>query len=349
VTSPRAATTSRSPRSTSKSRAAKPPQTPLEPLPEVKWFPPAAPGDTAAVPAAAEPDTAVPPDTRMKYPAVIEWLPVSALDHDERVNTRPVDENWVRRKAPVFNWMLLGTVLISRRADGSNVLIDGQQRAALTGAVAGRDATMKCEVITGLNLREEAELFIGRNANRPVNAISKFYAEVTAGDPVCSAVHRIVTGEGWIISPGSGPARLTCINRLLAIHTKDLTALGVGAVPETRVLASVLQIINAAWGRETDRAGHEAIVWSLGRLLLRDGQRIRDARIAGESGTGWLVRALKEAGATPALLLGRADAMASMMTPKISTPNAVLRTMVDGYNYRAPAAKRLKEFKSRTA
>lgn len=311
-------------------------------VPQVKHFPPVDP----AQPAAAEPARLAPADTRMKYPATIQWVPVRDLGHDEAVNTRPVDENWVIRKGKAFNWMLLGTITVSLRDNGDLIIIDGQHRARLVEVIGGPGAQMKCEVIKGLSRIEEAELFIGLSDSRAISAISRFNAQVTAQDPLCSAVARIVRDNGWIISPGTGPGRVTCVNRLLTIHSRDLQAYAAGG-PDPVVLGEVLQIIDAAWGKDQDRAGHEAIVWSLGRLLLKYGQKIRTARIKGESGTGWLIGALREAGASPQLLLARADAMASLSTPPITVPNAVLRTMIDGFNYGASPSARLQQLTGR--
>src|ERR1700685_1634639 len=174
-----------------------------------------APGDSAATPAF----DAIPSPMRT------ELITLADIKRDERVNTRPVDLVWVAKKAADFHPEGLGKLIVSRRADGTIIVIDGQNRAALCRKAGwkgwGGDSRIECEVHVGLTLIEEAGLFSILAGHRSFTAISKFLAKQTQQDPFTLEIIEIVERNGYQIASTPGGDTITAVSTLEKIHRND--------------------------------------------------------------------------------------------------------------------------------
>lgn len=225
----------------------------------------------------------------------IEWLALSTIASDHRVNTRPVDTAWVDQKVREgFDPARLGVPIVSRRADGTCVWLDGQNRGELIRRAGWSDQKVQCRVFTGLTLAQEAELFLGHNDNRKVQAVHKFLAQVTAGNPDAVGIAAIVASIGWKISDQSGDKHITAVRALERVfhgeRNRDST------MAPGRALQLTLRVVTEAWGYKSEAVKGDVLV-GIGAIFNRFGDVIELPA---------LVKKLAEFPAGPSGLLGKA-------------------------------------------
>lgn len=227
----------------------------------------------------------------------IEWIPVSAITTDHRVNTRPVDFAWVEKKtAEGFDPNKLGVPIVSRRTDGTYVWLDGQHRGELMRRSGWADQKIQCRVFAGLTLAQEAELFLGHNDNRQVKPLHKFLARVTAGDPDAVAITRIAENRGWKVQESGAANGISAVKALESVYLLDKDDLHPGAL-----LQVTLTVVTEAWGYRNE-AVDSRILQGVGALFNRFGDLIEKAALvkklaeypAGASGVIGNARGLKQ-------------------------------------------------------
>jgi len=115
----------------------------------------------------------------------------------------------------VANWepAAVGTVILSRRGDGTLVVLDGQQRRA-AGLKVGHTDQVQAIVHEGLMLTEEAKLFLLLNTRRSVNAWTNFRIARTAGDPVAQAIGLILDEMGITLGGPTGFSAVVMARRV---------------------------------------------------------------------------------------------------------------------------------------
>jgi hypothetical protein len=301
---------------------------------------------TAAPPPAADQDASlIRPDTRIRAKSEIMWLRASTIGQDLRVNTRTIDAGWVSAKSnpDVFDWDFLGTVAVSMRGDGTRIAVDGQHRLALLDAIGVPDAEVKCEVFKDLTLAQEAALFIGLNASRTVRPVSLFLAKVTMGDQLSTDILRIVEDCSWTITPNPGRGVLNCVKALIRLHSTDITRNGMGGF-EPRALRDTLTVLTNAWGQQ-DGVGNESLITGIGKIMVRDGDVVRDDVTSGVSGMDRLIGVLEQSGPDPSGLLVKARAFQGTRVPPVALPTAVAQVISASWNH-GKQSRRLSPFVS---
>lgn len=129
----------------------------------------------------------------------IEWVHTSQLTVDPSYQ-RSIDNEGSRRLiasiAANFDWRLCAPLVVSRRADGSKVIIDGQHRWA--AAVRRGDLLqLPCCLFTYASPKDEARMFIVANrARKPMNRLDDFHAALAAADEDALEILRLVTEAG---------------------------------------------------------------------------------------------------------------------------------------------------------
>ena len=129
----------------------------------------------------------------------IEWVHTVelAVDHSYQ---RSIDNTGSRRLiasiAANFDWRLCAPLVISRRPDGSKVIIDGQHRWA--AAVRRGDLPqLPCCLFTYDSPEDEARMFIVANrARKSMNRLDDFHAALAAADEDAAEIQRLVTEAG---------------------------------------------------------------------------------------------------------------------------------------------------------
>ena len=181
-------------------------------------------------------------------PMRTEFITIGVIQRDERVNTRPVDLTWVARKAENFHPEALGTPIVSRRADGTIIVIDGQNRIALCRKVEwegwGGDSRIECEVHENLTLIEEAGLFVQLAGHRSFTAMSKFLARQTQQDEKILGIIEVVVRNGYQISAQASGETINAVRTLEKIWDKDQKR---NPHDKPSILNNVLFTIVSAW------------------------------------------------------------------------------------------------------
>lgn len=220
---------------------------------------------------------AKPPFDAIPAPMRTELIPIDDIYRDERVNTRPVETTWVSKKAEDFHPEALGKPIVSRRDDGTIVVIDGQNRIALCRKVGwkgwGADGRIECEVHEGLSLIEEAGLFVQLAGHRSFTAMSKFLARKTQQDPVVLDITAIVERNDYRIDSIPAGDAITAVSTLLKIHANDRRRHPDD--PQLTVLNATLATIVHAW-QHTPGATDQSVIDGLGMLYLAYGGFIDD-------------------------------------------------------------------------
>jgi hypothetical protein len=251
----------------------------------------------------------------------IEWLTANQITSDRRVNTRPVDAGWVDKKMKEgFDPNLLGVPMVSSRADGTQVWLDGQNRGDLLRRSGWGDQKIQCRVFTGLTTAQEAELFLGHNDNRQVKVVYKFLARVTAGDEAAVAINAIVQSFGWRINDQVGGKHITAVKSLERIfhgdrNTDDTMAPG-------RALQRTLRVVTEAWGYKAEAVNGDVLL-GVGSIFNRFGDVV-DLAV--------LIKKLAEFPAGPSGLLGKARGMRQYQGGTVA--HCVSEVVVTAYNAR---------------
>lgn len=129
----------------------------------------------------------------------IKWVHTTELSVDQSYQ-RSIDNEGSRRLiasiAANFDWRLCAPLVVSRRPDGSNVIIDGQHRWA--AAVRRGDLLqLPCCLFTYDSPEDEARMFIVANrARKPMNRLDDFHAALAAADEDAVEIQRLVTEAG---------------------------------------------------------------------------------------------------------------------------------------------------------
>jgi hypothetical protein len=250
-------------------------------------------------------------------------LPVSQLSTDVRVNTRPVDENWVGARVESFDPDAMGALVVSMRPDGQFVVLDGQHRAELARRAKGPDFEVVCVVHEGLSLNTEAALFRALNSARKVTPMQKFLARITEGEPSAARILAIAHESGWEIDGRQAQRRINAVNSLDKIFADDNGA---------ATLEAVISVVTAAWGHVPD-AVHHHILSGLGLVLRHHPTVALDD----------LVSKLAAFPGGPRGIVG--DARGRRVRHRGSTTAGVAAAIVDVYNQRRRGANRLPDWK----
>jgi len=144
------------------------------------------------------------------------------------------------------NWdpAMAREILVSKRKDGSCYIIDGQHTAAAAIAKYGAQHQLRCRVLEGLTLQEEAELFYRQNESVVrVGAAELYRARLTAEEPTALAINLIVTKHGLRVTNYGASGVITAIAALESVHTRQGT------------LDATLGLLKAAWGDRGNRNG----------------------------------------------------------------------------------------------
>ena len=163
----------------------------------------------------------------------------------------------VRKMLAKFDPDLLGTVILSERADGSLYVIDGQHRIAVAQA-ANYQGTIPALIFTGLAVREEAQMFLGYQESSPPRTLEALRVKVEAGDEAAIEMADTLNRYGFTFLREPELRRVSAAGALQKGYR-----LG-GATLLDRVFAT----IQSAWPSD-ETAPHGVIVLALATFLHR--------------------------------------------------------------------------------
>lgn len=181
--------------------------------------------------------------------AEFEWLPITKITVDHRFQ-RDLRTYWVKRIIREFDPEKFGTITVSRRADGSIIVLDGQHRLAAALECLGPDQLVPCLVYEGLTSEREAQVFLGENSRLGVSAVETYRASLQAKEPWAVRINELLEHPvGYKIAPGGKGPHLQCVAALhLAYdhgHLDDVVKVMHGAWPFTSWTANTVKALTA--------------------------------------------------------------------------------------------------------
>lgn len=170
----------------------------------------------------------------------LEWLRADTLSVDPSYQ-RPVSTTAVRIIVENFDPDAFGTLVVSRRADGMCVLLDGQQRQNALLRMGWGDQQVPCIVHVGMDASDEAAVFTKMNVDRSrPHPVHIFEARVVAGETEALAVAAVLDTCGVKVSAGGTGGMPMTVTAIAAVET----TYRVGGAP---LLTWVLRAATEAW------------------------------------------------------------------------------------------------------
>jgi len=110
----------------------------------------------------------------------------------------------------------LGQFIVSRRANGTLVILDGQHRWHAVNQL-DPDRKLQCQVHDGLTKKQEAEIFLRANAQAAVNTMAKYKMAVIAERPAALRLEAVL--ERFGLKVGNSAMQVSAVTDLLAVQT----------------------------------------------------------------------------------------------------------------------------------
>jgi hypothetical protein len=205
----------------------------------------------------------------------IEYLKVDDLKRDPEINVRPIDETRAKRYAANFDIDAMGVIEVSRRSDGTNVILDGQHRIEALRFMGWNGEKIPCKVFRGLTKSQEATRFILLNTQVAIKFLDKFLSRLTAKDKIACAIQEIVKASGYVIDRTQRDGVIVAAKALEDIYVGKNQKIR-GANP--KALCGTLQAVTDAWGR-TAHAVNATVLFGIGSFLLRYGEDVKLTRL----------------------------------------------------------------------
>ncbi|MEU4316610.1 DUF6551 family protein [Nocardia sp. NPDC024068] len=198
---------------------------------------------------------------------------------------------WTEKIAEDWDPEMLLPALVSKRRDGTLVIIDGQHSNQACINTEGPDFLRDTMVYEGLSVQQEAKLFLAANKHRkPVKPFDNFRVSLTAGDPIAIRVNEEVQSLGGDLQVAATPST----NRVGAVQA--LLAMG----KNPGMVSRVLKVVSEAWGRDAStwdnivlRAVAMVLDWP-GNWELAEDARLVKVLKRGGSPTIWKQNAVRQ-------------------------------------------------------
>ncbi len=225
---------------------------------------------------------------------------------------RDLDANRAEYMAANFDPDVVGVPVVSKRADGGLVRIDGQHRLAAAVAAGFGDEPILMQVFDGLTIQQEADLFLRLNGNRKgVAAVEKYKARIEAREPVALEIYGVLKKHGCRIATGQGRGIIAAVAAVEHAYNKGN-------------LDSVIYVLSAWMDRDT--AGFEGAFVRGVSLFLS---------LYPDADLDLLVKKLGTA--TPRQLLTK-----MRNETRQSTPNeGSVYVLIEIYNHKTPRSRRV--------
>lgn len=133
----------------------------------------------------------------------IEWIHLNRLSIDntyQRSTENDASRRLITSIAARFDWRLCAPLVVSRRADVTLTIIDGQHRW-MAACLRDDIPQLPCCVFTYASREEEARMFILANrARKPISRLDDYYAALAAADEDALEIHQLVSDAGLSIA-----------------------------------------------------------------------------------------------------------------------------------------------------
>lgn len=163
---------------------------------------------------------------------------------------------------PIVNWR-----------DGVYWVVDGQHRIYALKENGFGDEVLDCEVYEGLSDAEMADIFLGRDARRPISPFDKFHVACTANHERETAIRRAVETQGLKIGRAKEENTIGAVAALGSVY--DLC--GKNHEAEVVIGQVVRTLKNAYAGDATSFDAH--VIRGLGLLFNRYNGRTHEKEL----------------------------------------------------------------------
>lgn len=247
-------------------------------------------------------------DTSRKFARVDQLV----IDPEVQRELRPPKVKSIRQNLDLD---AIGIITVSRRKDGTLVVLDGQHRIVALREEGHGSLQVGIHIHDGLTRAQEASLFrLLNNTNRPT-AFDDFVVGVVARDPECIGIEKIVGEAGYRIHNQTVDGAINAVSALRRVYRGSN-----GHGPHPEHLTQTLKIISAAWGH-TAPAVEGQILQGLGVVVETYGD---------ELDTAALTRKLAKYPGGASGLLGKARQLKDIR--RTSVARSVAEIVVDSYN-----------------
>jgi hypothetical protein len=179
----------------------------------------------------------------------VENVALEDLTIDPRIQ-RPLDANKVNRIADAFVLSGVGVLDVSRRDDGTVVVLDGQHRLEVLRRkerIGQAPAKVQCRVFVGLDRPREAALFLILNNTTKPRAVDKFRVAGTAQDPEVLGINQILADYHFAVGGGVTPGNVSAVATLLRIFR-----ISEEKEKDPNLLRLAVLTVHGAWGNGYD-------------------------------------------------------------------------------------------------
>jgi len=153
---------------------------------------------------------------------------------------RPLSEYQVNKLASNMNLDALGAIIVSIRANGDKVILDGQSRVAALKKIGFGEWEMNCITYSDLPKSEEAGIFRRQNQQKLVSPFDDFDKGVVEGDPDCVGVVKIAKECGLRVMRHHTSGGISCVRAMQQVYKTGETG--------PSVLRLALSTAVNAWG-----------------------------------------------------------------------------------------------------
>jgi len=231
---------------------------------------------------------------------------------------RPHDEFRVKELVKKWNDVAAGVCYVSRRSDGTTVILDGQTRFGALQALGQGGVSRETIVYRGLTKPQEAEIFRILNNTKKPDALCLFNIACVEEDPHALAIRAMVRKYGYRTERSHK-------NSLIAIKAVE------NAYDRDKASAeAALKFIRDTWGTAKN-AVNGTIYAGMALMIFRYGPGAIDF-------AQFKDRILKAGNAEPTALIGRSKTNAEIRSCKL--PDAFAEILVGIYN-KGPGQKKL--------
>lgn len=245
-----------------------------------------------------------------------ERIRAGELSIDPKVQ-RKLTPGRSRKIAREFDPIKLGVFLVSRRSDGSLIVIDGQHRLAAINELAMSDLPVNCEVYEKLAIHEEASLFTGRNDSQKPSPFDRFDKGLIARDPQCVRINSTLANHQFKVTAGKTTNGVCAVNALIALDNYG-----------GDILDRTIRIVRAAWPMDAD-AVEGNILRAVGLVLSKYPDAVDDNRMK---------ERLQKTIGTPAYLLSQVKRRSNVGRSKAQIMG---EEIIAAYNQRLSAKNKL--------
>lgn len=175
----------------------------------------------------------------------IKKIKVSDIVIDNRVQRSRLNTNRINKMVAEFDEAMLGVLIMSQRANGQTIALDGWHRSEVVKLVRDAPTELTALVYTGLTLAEEAEMFRRYNTRTTVPNADNFRMLVHEGQEDAVRINAIVESFGLEIGK--------------SFHAVSTAQKIVNRPDGFRTFERTLTIIDRAWTLDANSADHRII------------------------------------------------------------------------------------------